>query len=176
MKEPDSTASKQLDNEVSVFQEEINRSHEKELDESLSLIGVAPLKTHGLPVSTMVKAERVKLGRSFQAQTKMAATAYNIDKKALSRDKDTLQKANELNRLHNLMKEKLADTNLKTREKIQVLTTAPESWSRAKIAQFFNVSEYVVREAQKLREEKGILAMPPPKKAKSLDEVIIRNV
>ena len=33
-----------------------------------------------------------------------------------------------------------------------------------------------MREAQKLYKEKGILAMPPPKKGKSLDEVIIKNV
>ena len=57
----------------------------------------------------------------------MAATDYNIHKEVLSQDKDTLQKANELDWPHNLMKEKLADTNLKTREKIKVLTTAPES-------------------------------------------------
>ena len=140
VKEPDSTASKQWDNEVAVLQEEINCSHEKErLDESLSLIG---FKTHGLHVSTKVKAARVKLERSFQAQTEMAATSYNIDKGTLSRDKETLQKPNELDQLHNLIKEKLAETNLKTREKIQVLTIAPESCSRTKIASLISVSTW----------------------------------
>ena len=74
------------------------------------------------------------------------------------------------------MKEKLEKMKLKTREKFQVLNIAPESWSRAKIAQFFDFSEYMVREAQKFCKEKGILAMPPPKKGKSLDEVIIKDV
>ena len=148
MKELDSTASEQLDNEMSVFQEEINCSQKKEwLDESISLIGISPLKTPGLAISTKVKSARVKLERSFQAQTEMAATAYNIDKEALSWDKDKLQKSNELERLHNLRKEKLEKMNLKTREKFQVLNIAPESWSRAKIPQFFDFSEYMVREA-----------------------------
>ena len=148
MKELDSTASEQLDNEMSVFQEKINCNQKKEwLDESLSLVGISPLKIPRLAISTKVKSARVKSERSFQAQTEMAAIAYNIDKEALCWDKGRLQKANELERLHNLMKEKLEKMNLKTREKFQVLNIAPECWSRTKIAQFFDFSEYMVREA-----------------------------
>ena len=177
MKELDSTASEQLDNEMSVFQEKINCNQKKEwLDESLSLVGISPHKIPRLAISTKVKSARVKSERSFQAQTEMAAIAYNIDKEALCWDKGRLQKANELERLHNLMKEKLEKMNLKTREKFQVLNIAPECWSRTKIAQFFDFSEYMVREAQKFCKEKGILAMPPPKKGNSLDEVIVKDV
>ena len=60
------------------------------------MIGISPLKTHGLPVKTKVNAARVKFERSYQAQTEMAATDYNIHKEVLSQDKDTLQKVNEL--------------------------------------------------------------------------------
>ena len=84
MKEPDSTVSKQPDNEVSAFQEEINRTHEKErLDESLKLIGISPFKTHGLPVSTTVKAAKVKLVRSFQAQKWLPQPTTSIRRHSL---------------------------------------------------------------------------------------------
>ena len=36
------------------------------------------------------------------------------------------------------------------------------------MAEFFNVSEYLVRTARSLKEEKGILAIPEPKRGKKL--------
>ena len=87
MREPDSTASEQSNDETSSFQEEINRSREMErLDESLQLTGISPLKTHGLPISSKVKAARVKLERSFQAHAEITSRAYKIDRDALCRD------------------------------------------------------------------------------------------
>ena len=51
------------------------------------------------------------------------------------------------------MKEKLKTSDYKT--KIQVLTLTPESWSRRQAAEFFEESEYSIRVARKLKEEKG---------------------
>ena len=48
-------------------------------------------------------------------------------------------------------------------KKIQILTLVPESWSRQKIAEEFGVTIHMVRTARKLKEEKGILALPDPK-------------
>ena len=45
---------------------------------------------------------------------------------------------------------------------------APDSWPRTKIAECFNVSEYPVRAARSLKKEKGILAIPEPKRGKKL--------
>ena len=45
-------------------------------------------------------------------------------------------------------------------EKFQVLTLAPPKWSRKKVADEFNTSEYYVRAARKAFEERGILAKP----------------
>ena len=64
------------------------------------------------------------------------------------------------------MKEKLQDQILESSRRIQILTIAPASWSRAKLADFFGVSEYMVREARKLAKTKGILELPDRKKAK----------
>ena len=56
------------------------------------------------------------------------------------------------------MKEKLKTSDYKT--KIQVLTLTPESWSRRQADEFFEESEYSIRVARKLKEEKGILSVP----------------
>ena len=46
---------------------------------------------------------------------------------------------------------------------------APD-WPWACVAEYFNVSEYMVREARKLAREKGILALPEPKRGKCLSK------
>ena len=41
-----------------------------------------------------------------------------------------------------------------------MLTLAPEDWTIQKTVQFFNVSEHALKQARKLKKEKGILATP----------------
>ena len=81
---------------------------------------------------------------------------------------ETEQKASELDRLHNLMKKKL--TTAMHCEKIQILTLAPDSWSRRYCAEHFNVSEYLVRTARELKKVKGILAKPGQKQGKVISQ------
>ena len=78
------------------------------------------------------------------------------------------KKADELDRLHVAIKEKL--TNSSYAEKVQLLTLAPDSWSREYCSKYFNVSEYLVRKARELKMISGILATPLPKKGKSLPQ------
>jgi len=49
-----------------------------------------------------------------------------------------------------------------------LLTLAPKSWSRAKLASEFNTSERQAQKAQDLVKKNGILALPESKKGKSL--------
>ena len=62
------------------------------------------------------------------------------------------------------MKEKLVITPYS--EKIQILTLAPDAWSRKYCAEYFSVSEYIVWTARKLKTVGGILAKPAPKRKK----------
>lgn len=88
---------------------------------------------------------------------------------------DIKQKCSDIDKLVELMKAKL-DSNLSKREKIQVLTLAPQSWSRRKVATEFNVTEYMVRKARNLTIEKGILAIPGPKVGRKISFDIIKTV
>ena len=71
------------------------------------------------------------------------------------------KKANDLDQLTTLMKEKLKVEPLK--RKIQILTLTPESWSRKYASEYFEVSEHLIRRARKLKSENGILAIPDKK-------------
>ena len=71
------------------------------------------------------------------------------------------KKANDLDQLTTLMKEKLKVEPLK--RKIQILTLTPESWSRKYASEYFEVSEHLIRHARKLKSENGILAIPDKK-------------
>ncbi|GBL81974.1 hypothetical protein AVEN_50555-1 [Araneus ventricosus] len=57
------------------------------------------------------------------------------------------------------MKVKL-NSNLSKREKIQVLTIAPQSWSSKRVSTEFDVTEYMARKTRDFRLRKGILAIP----------------
>ena len=66
------------------------------------------------------------------------------------------------------MKEKL--TTVTYSEKIEILTLAPDPWSRRYCAEHFNVSEYLVRTATELKKVKGILAKPAQKQGKVISQ------
>ena len=65
---------------------------------------------------------------------------------------------------------------LKTREKIQILTLAPKSWSIAKVIQFFDVTKYQVLESCKLLDSRGILALPDAKRGSGISDEVIKDV
>ena len=76
------------------------------------------------------------------------------------------KKARDLDRIVELMKDQIQISPRKT--KIQVLTMTHSSWSVRKTAEVFDVSNYIVRKAFRLREEKCILATPEAKKGSVL--------
>ena len=106
----------------------------------------------------------VKLRDDLSNVYKVDASELNLP--SVEPDKETKEKALELDRLHDLMRKKLEIS--KTPEQIQIMTLAPDSWSPGQCAQFFNVSEYIVWTAQDLKKDKGILPKPSPKRGKKL--------
>ena len=53
-------------------------------------------------------------------------------------------------------------------QKMQILTLIPESWTIKKAPGYFKVSDYLVKKARDLKNQKGILTSPERKKGKSL--------
>ena len=57
-------------------------------------------------------------------------------------DRDTTNKAEELDRLHAAMKENLVTAS--NTEKVQILTLVPDSWSRKYCSEYFEASEHLI--------------------------------
>ena len=74
------------------------------------------------------------------------------------------------------IKEKLQNPTSTRVEKIQVLTLAPETWSRKKVSNVFEVSERLVRDAKQQEIQNGIFSLPPPRKGKTLSSETVEKV
>lgn len=139
-------------------------------------MGITPLKSHALAKTTQIKAACDKLEVGLQKRKEMIRDIYELPNTPQLEDKKEIQrKADNFDKLMYLMKEKLTDKSLKTSQKMQVLTMAPD-WLRAQVAKFFNVSEYMVRKARKLAKEKGIMALPDPQHGNFLPKEVEESV
>ena len=70
------------------------------------------------------------------------------------------------------MKEKLAKTS--SREKLQILTLVAESWYLRKAGKEFGVSKTTEFKARKLRDQKGIIALPEKCRRQKISNKIIQ--
>ena len=155
------------------------------LDSSLVDMDVSPMKLHAVASHSKVSYGKRKLK---QVQAKLKEQEASLQKKVAEvidvmpedvdvKDKDQhqnikviQQKAEDLDVLVQLMKDKLNVSN--RQRKIQILTIAPRSWSIQKTKEEFQVSEYLVRQARKLALEKGILELPDQKRGKAVTEEV----
>ena len=99
------------------------------------------------------------------------AKSLNVDSKlfhdeALKIKKEILDKAKCFDKMIDLVAK--VKTVESTKMKIQILTLVPTNWSHKKVMDVFGVSEHIVHKAYKMCLERGILAVPEPRKGKSL--------
>lgn len=148
----------------------------QEINSSLVDIGESPLKFHAVPSHSKSSYAKRKLHSACSViktkVCKILETDFSPEKQTENIPKHIQEKANDMDRLVELVKEKL-ETPVTHREQIQLLTLAPMSWSRKKVAEEFKVSEYTVRKSRELLKEKGIIALPDPRKGKLLDQGIV---
>lgn len=147
---------------------------------SLDTMDISPIVLHGVAQHSRVVCAKRKLDKAVDHLRSNLSGAYNVDIGELSvesssvLDDEVKQKSMELDRLHDMMKEKLI--NATTHEQIQIITLSPDSWSRQFVSKFFQVSEYVVRTARELKKVSGILSKPGPKRGKSISEETLELV
>ena len=103
-------------------------------------------------------------------QSELESTDNSIE---VDLEQDMNQKANDLDKLVELMKEKLKVSN--KREKIQILTLTPASWSLRK-SERFRSFKATTRKGRISREEKGILAVLQPVIGKRLSKKTVNGV
>ena len=146
----------------------------KKLSTSLDTMGISPVHLHKVVQHSQASTAKNKLDRAVEVLKTSMSDAYVVSTDQLASSEsvnvisETEQKASELDRLHNLMKEKLTTTTYS--EKIQILTLAPDSWSCRYWAEHFTVSKYLERTARELKKVKGILAKPAQKQGKVISQ------
>ena len=161
----------------------------EDLNTSLEEMDLSPVKLHAVAVH----ARATLCKRKFQQVQKKLKEEEEILKKQVAEVADVLpeelnphennepedikelkKKAGDLDTLVGHMKDKIKTSN--NRQKKQVLTMMPPSGSIKRAQNEFEVSEYMVREAKKLVEEKGSLELPDQKKGKGLSEDVVKAV
>ena len=144
--------------------QEINRTT---LPDSATLLGLSPVKAVGKRDRTGYGKQKVK--KIKKSVVGLVASACDIDEnELLYHDSPECSKCSDLDRLTELLKEKLKMSS--TQEKVKILTLAPESWSISKTCNEFDVSEYLVMKARKLKNSKGILVEPEKNKGNVLSD------
>ena len=142
---------------------------------TLKSVGVAPVNIHGVAQYSRASNVKVKLEKVLNVYKEEISAAYvsdiEIEEPPPIYDRDTKNKAEELDRLHAAMKEKLVTAS--NTEKLQILTLVPDSWSRKYCSEYFGVSEYLIRSAREQRQRKEILAQPSLKKGKTMAQETI---
>ena len=151
---------------------EENKLKKIKLDESLSSLGVSPVKLHSIAHHQRYPAAKQKILKAVVNIEKDIADAYGVESFNLLETSteiptESVKKISDIDRLTLEIKEKLSISDYKS--KIQLLTLTPESWSRKYAAEYFNVSEYLIRTARKLKEQNGILSIPSSKKGSTLN-------
>ena len=152
--------------------EDVSVEHNKEVaNTSLSSLECSPLKyVRGDRVRSYGKRKITEASRSIAANIAGALGDPSLETASFGDDG-----CDDCNELMEKVKLKILEAS-NQREKIQLLTLIPDSWSREFAAKFFNVSEYSIRHARELKRAKGILAMPPKRKQPGLGENICSKV
>lgn len=161
---------------------ELTRNEDRTcLNTSLTNLGCTPIKLHSLSshskrsymkrkMSQMKGSMKVKMSSVIGLEEQEVQCLSSTDSE--QDEAEALQKkASDMDDIVESINRKIPEVS--NQHKVQLLTIVPLSWSRNEVAQTFGVSEYLVREAQKLRKEVGICSMRAPYKGKLLNEFTI---
>ena len=144
-------------------------SNIEELNTTLTQLGQSPLKLHSMAKHSKETYGKRKIDNFSEAFATKVSRALDVNLHSLphsSQEMDNLKKAEDFDKMVELMKQKIATVN--RQRKIQILTMVPPSWSREKAADEFGVSVYMIWQARRLAMEKGICELPNPCKGKKL--------
>ena len=148
-----------------------------QLNASFTHVGCSPLKLHALSEHSKKSYGKEKLEKFEENVKKKIEKALKVEFPAEENQslKTVEQKPSDMDKLVEIMKKELLLTSKK--KEIQILKIpASLMWTRKKIKDTFNVSDYSIRQAQKLVKERGFLAEPEPKHGKQLQTETISLV
>ena len=134
------------------------------INESLEVLGESPIKLHSVPKHRGLAYANSKFEATVTSFKQSFAAAVGVQKEKIMEpeaphlSRIVMTKAKDFDKLMEQIRDKLSTVS--SREKVQLLTLTPESWSIKEASSYFQVSEYFVKRARELKTEQGILACP----------------
>ena len=125
------------------------------MNSTINELELTDFKVHAVPGNMKVPHGKRELAQVNNEVSKRLETILNVQLESTDKstevdlEQDMNQKANDLDKIVELMKEKLKVSN-KT-EKIQILPLTPESWSLRKTVKEFKISKVTAQKARTLR-------------------------
>ena len=139
-----------------------------ELNSSFHDIGCSPMKLHALGEHSKSSYGKEKLQRvNEKVKSKIESVLeVKLPEEKNDLEKTVLQKSEDMDKLVDIIKKEMIGAS--RNKQIQMLTIpASLMWSRKKIKETFNTSDYSVRKAQQVFKDKGFLGEPHPGQGKS---------
>jgi len=142
---------------------ELPEHHLVVLSQSLQVLGESPVCKRKAETRVNYAKKKVKAIETTVKRKLELIGGVSLD----AADSSLNQADTSASEIIDQLKEKF-NSCCKMSEKVQVLTVLPKSWSQKRIEQEFRATNYMVRKAKKLVEDKGILSTPDQKAGKTL--------
>lgn len=140
------------------------------LGESITALGCSPLKMQKLSASRKTSYLTKKVQKAkVVLDTKLTSITGEVDDLPDKSMQTQCTACSDLSVLIEALKEKCSLTTAR-RDKVQILTLVPSSWTIDFTAQQFNVSKYLVKKSREIKNTKGILSKPEAKQGNKLSE------
>lgn len=142
----------------------------EKMNASLTALDISPLKFSSVSKRDSCSYAKRKIVEVHNAVVSKIAQAGGMNEEKLM----ACEKCLDYDALIKELKEKLCTSTYA--QKIQILTLAPNSWSREKVVEVFGVTEHMVKQARALKKADGVLAIPGSKAGKKLSEEVKQRV
>ncbi len=149
------------------------------LNKSITELGVSPLKVTRVSEQNKLSYGKRKVSQIKSAVSAKVAHVLDVEAEQLSKPiphTTGCSDCDDMGILVTLLKEKDANLYHLGKSRFNCLHSQPHSWTIAQTVHEFNVSEYKVREARKLKKERGVLAEPESKVGKPLSKDVEERV
>ena len=150
------------------------------LNDSLHTLGESRIKLHSVALERKTGYGKRKLEKINDSVKSKLCKVLQLDDALPAEKSENEEIGNEIQFAFQSMiskiKNKIQDSSSTRAEKIQVLTMAPENWSRKKVSEVFGVSERLARDAKQQGSNSSVCSLPPPRKGKSLSEETVEKV
>jgi hypothetical protein len=142
-----------------------------QLNTSLQILGVSPVTKRKADTRVHYTRKKAKL-----IQTTVKRKLELVTGKPLNESETDVEEQNSADSEMIAQLQDKFKSCTKRIEKVQVLTVLPKSWSIKKIQTEFQATNYMVRQAKSLVENKGILSTPDQKAGRTLSENVVDRV